>query len=74
MWCQNVALFAHVASGSQVASPDVASKRHLPMWRQGARRCGVNTWRHLLTASSKIARCAVNTYVAAGRQVASLEL
>ena len=26
MWCQNVASLAHLASGSQFASPDVASK------------------------------------------------
>ena len=38
IWCQNVASLAHLASGNQVASPDVASKRGslAYTWRRGA--------------------------------------
>ena len=58
-WRQKVASLAHVASGSQVASPNVASKRgvtcqrgvggrqnvaSLAHWRQGV-RCRGRTWR-----------------------------
>ena len=59
MWRQNVASLAHV-SGSQVASPDVASKhgscfrwcrwscaRVHAMASAGVTRRGVRTWRHL---------------------------
>ena len=44
-WRQNVASLAHVASGSQVAWPDVASKRGVTCPRSVAGR-GVKTWRH----------------------------
>ena len=39
MWRQNAASLAHVASGSQVASPDVASKRGV-LCRRGVREPG----------------------------------
>ena len=52
MWHHNMASLAHVASGSQLASPDVASKRgvtctHGVREPAGVARCGVKTWRHL---------------------------
>ena len=54
MWCQNVASLAHLASGGQFASPDVASTRGVicaPGVRQpvGVARCGAKAWRHLPT-------------------------
>ena len=39
MWRQNVASLAHVASGSHVASPDVASECGVRTWRQAPWTC-----------------------------------
>ena len=54
-WRQNVASLAHVASGSQVASPG-----HLPTWRQGP-RWRRRTWRHWATWR-RGARCRGRTW------------
>ena len=53
MWRQSMASFVYVASGSQVASPDVASKRGVTCLcgvREpgGVAKCGVRRWCHLL--------------------------
>ena len=82
-WRQNVASLAHVASGSQVAWPDVASKRCVTCPRGvrepgGVAGRGVKMWRHLLTQHQGARWCrrtwrqnvASLAYVASGSQVA----
>ena len=48
MWRQNAASLAHVASGSQLASQDVVSKRDVRE-QGGVARCGVKMRRHMPT-------------------------
>ena len=72
-WRPNVASLAHVASGSQVAWPDVASRRGVTCPRGvrepgGVAGRGVKTWRHLLTQHQQ--NVASLAHVASGSQVA----
>ena len=83
-WRQNVASLGYVASGSQVAWPDVASKRGVTCPRGvrepgGVAGRGVKTWRHWPTRRQGVRwrgwtwrqNVASLAYVASGSQVAS---
>ena len=69
LWRQNVASLAHLASGSQVAPPDVAPKRGVTCPR-GVREIQGARWRFQMWRQN----VASLAYVASGSQVASLEL
>ena len=66
-WCPNVASLAHVASGSQVASPNVTSKCGVTCRRSvrepgGVAGRGVKMWRHLLREPVGVAGLGVKTW------------